>query len=147
MEPRITALIIYNRDDRLQTLRDVLPALPAKVMRARNCREAAAYLCAPDPPELVLTDSVLPDCNWQDVLDLSAKAMEKVSVIVVSTVANAKLYSDVVNAGALDFITDSFTVVELVQVLKSARDLALRRRQQELGLRSSREIDRRRAEA
>lgn len=139
MDPHVTALLIHNRDDRFSTVKQVLAALQTRVIRARNCREAASFLCAVSPPELVLTDCVLPDGNWLDVLDLSAKAVEKVGVFVVSSVANKTLYSEVINAGAFDFITDSHTVSELVQVLKSARDTAWARRRGEPGPRAARE--------
>ena len=60
-----------------------------------------------------------------DIVDLAARSREKVNVIVVSPFADVRLYIEVMDHGAYDFITDSFTVPELVHVLRSAISSAL----------------------
>lgn len=63
-----------------------------------------------------------------DVLDVAAKAVEPVNVIIVSPMADTKLYLDTMDHGAFDFMTDSFTVPQIVHVLKCAIDNVARRR-------------------
>ena len=129
MKPKASALLIHYRDDRIWTLKPVLEALSATTIRARTCKEAETSLCQMPCPHLALTDTVLPDGNWMDVLDMSAKSAQHVNVIVVSPVADVKLYLDAMDHGAFDFMTDAFTVPEIVHVLKCALKNAARRRE------------------
>lgn len=129
MKPRVSALLVHGRDDRLGMLKFVLEGLSVETRRVQTCREAEARLCETPRPHLVLTDTILPDGNWLDVLDSAAKAKERVNVIVVSRVADIGLYLDVMGHGAFDFITDSFTVPELVHVFRCAMDNAVKSRE------------------
>jgi DNA-binding NtrC family response regulator len=128
MKPKITALLIHHRNDRFYTLQLVLEALSIKVVRARSAKEAEEQLCEMPCPHLVLSDTVLPDGNWMDVLDVAAKAIEPVNVIIVSPLADTTLYLDTMDHGAFDFMTDSFTVPQIVHILKCAIDNVSRRR-------------------
>lgn len=113
-------LLIYEREDRFTTLRSTLEGLSVQTRCAKTCREADPLLLEAPAPLLVVTDSVLADGNWLDVLDLAARSREKISVIVVSPHADVRLYIEVMDHGAFDFITDSFTIPELVHVFRSA---------------------------
>lgn len=129
MRRKISVLLIHHRNDRFGTLNQILEALSFKVIRARSAMEAEVQLCEMPCPHLVLTDAVLPDGNWMDVLDVAAKAAEPVNVIVVSPVSDINLYLDTMDQGAFDFMTDSFTVPEIIHILKCALDNVVRRRQ------------------
>jgi len=59
-----------------------------------------------------------------DILDLTAKSKEKINVIVVCPRADIRLYVDVMNHGAFDFITENFTVSEVVYIVRNAMDNA-----------------------
>jgi DNA-binding NtrC family response regulator len=126
----LSALLVHDCEERFLILNSVMEGLSLQVHRARRCREAGRELAEVPPPHLVLTDTVLPDGNWMDVLDLAAKAHETVSVIVVSPVADVGLYLDVMEQGAFDFITDSVSVLEAVHVIRCAAEHALEFRQQ-----------------
>lgn len=129
MRPMFSALLLHRRNDRFATLNLILEALSVKVVRAQSVQEAETQLCEMPCPHLVLTDAVLPDGNWMDILDVAAKAVEPVNVIVISPTADIKLYLDTMDHGAFDFMTDSFTVPEVVHVLKCALDNVSRQRQ------------------
>ena len=129
MRRKFSVLVVHHRNDRFGTLNQILEALSLKVIRARSAKEAEAQLCEMPCPHLVLTDSVLPDGNWMDVLDVAAKAAEPVNVIVISPATDIQLYLDTMDHGAFDFMTDSFTVPEIVHILKCALDNVVRRRQ------------------
>jgi DNA-binding NtrC family response regulator len=128
MKPQINALLVHHRNDRFYTLQLVLEALSIRVIRARSAREAEKQLCETPCPHLVLTDTVLPDGNWMDVLDVAAKAVEPVNVIIVSSMADTGLYLDTMDHGAYDFMTDSFTIPQIVHILKCAIDNVCGRR-------------------
>ena len=128
MKPKITALLVHHRNDRFYTLQLVLEALSIRVVRARSANEAEQQLCEMPCPHLVLSDTVLPDGNWMDVLDVAAKAVEPVSVIIVSPMADTRLNLDTMDHGAFDFMTDSFTIPQIVHILKCAIDNVGKRR-------------------
>ncbi len=123
------ALLVHDCDERFLTLRSVLDGLAVDVRRVRRCHEAEKELGQTPPPHLLLTDTVLPDGDWMDVLDLAAQAHQSVSVVVVSPAADVPLYLDVMEQGAFDFITDSVSVLEAVHVIRSAAEHALEFRQ------------------
>ena len=129
MKPKFSVLLVHHRNERFGTLNFILEVLSIKTIRVRTVEEAEAPLCEMPCPHLVLTDAVLPDGNWMDVLDVAAKAAEPVNVIVVSPAADNKLYMDAIEHGAFDFMTDVFTVPEIVHILKCALDNVARRRQ------------------
>ena len=131
MKSGVSALLVHDRDERLEMLKSVLEGLPVETRRVRTCQEAEACLGEARPPHLALTDTVLPDGNWLDVLESAAKAKERVNVVVASRVADINLYLDVMTHGAFDFVTDSFTVPELVHVLRCAVDNAVEARRAE----------------
>jgi DNA-binding NtrC family response regulator len=128
MKPKVTALLVHHRNDRFFTLQLVLEALSIKVIRARSAKEAEKQLCEMPCPHLVLSDTVLSDGNWMDILDVAAKAMEPVNVIIVAPRADTELYLDTLDHGAFDFMTDSFTVPQIAHILKCAIDNVGRRR-------------------
>ena len=128
MKPNVRGLLVSDRDDRLVTIETVLDLLSVETTRVRNCVEAEACLCDTPAPHLVVADTVLSDGNWLDLMDNAAKVKEKVTLIVVSPFADVNLYIEVMNHGAFDFITESFTVPEVTHVLRSAIDSALRAR-------------------
>jgi DNA-binding NtrC family response regulator len=128
MKPKTIGLLIHDSDDRFLTLQFVLDGLGVETRRARTLKQAASLLCETPPPHVVLTDTVLSDGNWMDVLDLAAKAKEKVNVIVVSPVEEISLHLDTMQQGAFDFVTHSFTVPGIVHVLRSAIENAHRAR-------------------
>ncbi len=134
MKSKHQGLLVYERDDRFAILKSVLDGLSVGTRWAKSCREAGTLLSEIPAPLLAVTDSVLGDRNWLDVLDLAARAREKVSVIVVSPFADVRLYLEVMDHGAFDFITDSFTVPEIVHVVSSAISSALFARERSLKL-------------
>lgn len=133
MRAGISALLVHDREDRLETVKLVLETIGVTALRARTWKEVEARLCETPSPHVVLTDTVLSDGNWLDVLDSAAKAPERVNVIVASRNADVSLYLDVMTQGAFDFVTDSFTVRELVRVLRCAIDNAVQCRAPQKG--------------
>ncbi len=134
MKPKHQALLVYERDDRFSMLKSVLHGLSVGTRWAKSCRAAGVILAEAPAPLVAITDCVLGDGNWLDVLDLAARAREKVNVIVVSPLADVRLYIEVMDHGAFDFMTDSFTVPEIVHVVNSAIGSALFARERTLKL-------------
>jgi DNA-binding NtrC family response regulator len=128
MKSKFSALLVHAKNDGFETLRVVLEELSVASARARNRQEVETRLSQDPSPHLVVTEPVFPDGHWGDVTNLAAQAAEKVNVIVVSPVADMALYMDVMTHGGFDFITDSFTIPELVHILRIALDDAAKSR-------------------
>ncbi len=128
MKPSVQALLVADRNYGLLTIECVLDALDVKTTRVRDCAQAESRLCNTPPPHVVITEPVLSDGNWMDLLDIAAKAKEKVNLVVVSPFVDVNLYVDVINCGGFDFILESFTFPEIAHVLRSAVDSAVRAR-------------------
>ncbi len=129
MKRKRFALLVYDQDGRLGPLDLLLEGRSFRLSRARSCKEARDRLTSPSPPHLVFTDTTLPDGTWADVLDLAARAPEAVAVIVVSPQADVQLYIDVMERGACDFITSSFTVPEVAHIMRCAVESVISRRE------------------
>ena len=108
MGEQVRALLLHDRRDPLRTLRRALDSQGVKTLPACNCAEALRLLQISDPPQLVFTDTQLPDGNWADAIRIARKATEPVNVIVVSPVVDVPLYVEAVQAGAFDFISPPF---------------------------------------
>jgi DNA-binding NtrC family response regulator len=121
---KVRGVIVSQREGNCGPLRPMLETLGIEPLDACNCAEAEQLLSDTTSVHLVLTDAVLADGNWLDVLDLAAKAKEKINVVVVSPRADIRLYVEVMNHGAFDFITENSTVSEVVYVIRNAMDNA-----------------------
>jgi DNA-binding NtrC family response regulator len=119
MKPEVSALTVCGRKDHLLDVRIVLKALSISTMQARNCREAAVLLRGGTAPQVVFTDTVLSDGNWMDVMGLVPKAGQKVPVVVVSSHPDMSLYSQAMEKGAYDFLTETSRIPDIVGVLQS----------------------------
>jgi DNA-binding NtrC family response regulator len=127
VEPRVEALLIRSPEEATDAVRQILRQ-QFIVLEAESCAEASGVLANLDPPPMVLTSPNLPDGTWRDVLSLARKASEPVSVVVVSPVANIRLYIETVEAGAYDFITSSSSAPDISYVLRNAAESAISRR-------------------
>lgn len=120
MNSRIHCLIISSQEPSFLTLESVLAVLPVTTQRARSCSEAGRLLSGSSPAHLVITDALLTDGNWLSVLAFAENAKEKVNVVVVSPHADFELYVDAMNRGAFDYVTEAFSIPELIHVVRAA---------------------------
>jgi len=126
---RISAILVYDQSDPLGALKLALERQAVKTKRARNCREALRLLQGSSPPQVVFTDTQLPDGTWADVIHLAQGACAPVNVIVVSRLVDVKFYIRAIEGGAFDFIAPPFQPAELAHVVRCAAGNALQRRQ------------------
>ncbi len=132
MKERVKALLVQNRHDPLDALRQVLEEQSIDITLARNCAEAALALWSDPPPHIAFTDVQLTDGNWADVLTLSTKASAKVNVVVVAPHVDVGFYLETIERGAFDFIVPPHAESELLHVIRSAAENALTKRQKRL---------------
>jgi len=68
----------------------------------------------------VLTESRLPDGNWEDVVALAERAKRRVAVVVTDRLADARLWADVLDFGAYDLLPKPFYSQEEERILANA---------------------------
>lgn len=130
MADDIRALLLHSYDVPGTALKRALEDQFIATEMAQSFTEATERISSLNPPHLVFTETDLPDGTWSDVVDLAARASRPVSVIVVSPVADIPLYIDVMERKAFDFITHSFTTMEINHVLRCAVDDIIRLRKE-----------------
>jgi len=122
-------LLLHHQSGPLRALRQALHTLAVRTREAQTCEEASRLLAESDPPELLFTDTQLPDGNWADVVCLAEKGSAPVNVIVVSRLVDVRLYIEALQAGAFDFIAPPFEPSELAHVVRcAAGNIASRRK-------------------
>jgi DNA-binding NtrC family response regulator len=128
MNEALTVLLVHSAEEPPGAVGKVLERLSVRTIRAQSYEEALKILQSHVAPHLVFTDTVLPDGNWERVLDLAGKAWEFVNVIVVSAAADISLYVEVVERGVWDFMAPPFAEAEVAHVLRCGVENVEKRR-------------------
>jgi DNA-binding NtrC family response regulator len=113
-------LLVYDQQESFQALEPILLDWGMPTRRVRSCAAARAALCGANAPPLVLTDTVLPDGIWADVLQVARDAWPSSSIIVVSRIVDIPLYLDVLDSGAYDFVAPPFVPADLAHIVRGA---------------------------
>ena len=114
------ALLVHDRDEPVQTLERILTEMGIETWHVRSCGEARAAFQGESIPNLVLTDTSLPDGSWLDVLKAAASAPVRPPVLVVSRLVDMRLYLDVLESGAHDFVVPTLTRAEVAHIIGGA---------------------------
>ncbi len=129
MQGEISVLLVHDQGEPLDGLKLALESQSFKTCRVWSCQGASQELRRSDPPQLVFTDTTLPDGTWRDVVALAAKAAAPVNVIVVARLVDVPLYIEVIESGAFDFVAPPFVPLDLAHVIRCAVQNVLSRRQ------------------
>jgi hypothetical protein len=115
------ALLLYAQDDRLAGLRPLLEALGLQTSRAKTLKELSNLLESPiTRPSLLLTEPILPDGTWLDVLEILKKESAAAALVVVSTEVDRKLPIEVLEQGAFDCLVYPVAVPDLAHIVRCA---------------------------
>ena len=128
MDDRNFALLLHERPAPLESLNAALKDLSVETFSV-NTLEEARRLLSQTQPQLVFTDTKLPDGTWADVVDMAESAASPVNVIVVGSNKDIKFYISALERGAYDFVLPPFERQALDYVVHSAADNARLRRQ------------------
>jgi DNA-binding NtrC family response regulator len=107
MAQRFFALVIHDRPAPFESLKTALKGLNVEISSV-NSLEAAKRLIPQNEPDLIFTDTNLPDGSWPDVIKLADKCLTPTNVIVVSPYKDVKLYLSALDRGAYDFLLPPF---------------------------------------
>jgi DNA-binding NtrC family response regulator len=120
MSENSLALLVYGDEETFGALRKALQSLGIPTLRVNTYEDARRELREASLPKLVFTSTELPDGNWEDIVRLAAGACEPVQVIVVRRFIDLKLYLQVLQSGAFDFIVPPFLTPGLAHVVRCA---------------------------
>jgi DNA-binding NarL/FixJ family response regulator len=101
-------------------LRQVLKGLDAavEVLEAGTCARAFELALLHTDLDLVLLDYHLPDMNGLEALDVFARQVPELPIVVLSGSVNPKIMRQVMNKGAAAFLTKSGMSDELLSVTR-----------------------------
>ena len=128
MKEAASALFVHHESEPFGALEKALEGQFVKVCHASNCREASRLLQDSNAPHLVFTDTTLPDGTWAEVLGLAASAAAPVNVIVTARLPDLRLYVEVIQNGAFDFLAPPFVPSDLAHVVRCALENVVSRR-------------------
>jgi DNA-binding NtrC family response regulator len=114
------ALLVYDEEEPLRAVEQTLLEQRMSTLRVRNCSEAMAVLRRSDPPAIVLTETSLPDGGWADVLEATCACPSYVPLIVVSRLVDVRLYLDVLESGAYEFVVTPLASADLAYIVRGA---------------------------
>ncbi len=119
MQNVVTALLVMP-PERRSSLIDHLTALDANVVTAGSCGEAAERLRDEPGVRVVLTDLVLPDGSWCDVLNRVGDLRAAAEVVVCARVADERLWTQVLEAGGFDVLVEPYQDREVSRIFVAA---------------------------
>jgi len=70
--------------------------------------------------DVLLTEAVLPDATWLDILRLARELPGDLEVIVTDPQADARFWAEALNMGAYDVLSQPFYAPEVRRILSNA---------------------------
>ncbi|MFY9726590.1 MAG: response regulator [Bryobacteraceae bacterium] len=116
---RSRILFISGRHDDARQLSRMLGSLPVAMEHVETYQQARTTLRQSDY-DVLLTEAVLPDASWLDVLHLAREIPGDVEVIVTDPHADARFWAEALNLGAYDVLTQPFYAPEVRRILYNA---------------------------
>ncbi|HEY7683943.1 MAG TPA: sigma-54 dependent transcriptional regulator [Gemmatimonadales bacterium] len=121
--PRL--LLVDDDEEACRMLGEVLERESYQVFRALSVREALAFYDREGPFDAVLTDLRMPEASGLDLLAAVRERDSEALVLVLTAFGDAGAAAEAIRAGAYDFISKPYDLVELRGTL--ARALERRR--------------------
>jgi DNA-binding NtrC family response regulator len=116
---RSRILFVSGHLDDARRLSRMLHSLPISVDHVENLQQARAKL-QQDDYGVILTEAALPDGKWLDALHLARQCQPEPEVIVTDPQADARFWSEALNLGAYDLLTQPFYEPEVRRILYNA---------------------------
>ena len=116
---RSRVLYISGRPEDARCLSQMLHPLPLVVDHVESLQQARQQLRSEDY-DVVLTEAVLPDGKWLDVLHLVRESPGEPEVIVTDQQADTRFWAEALNLGAYDLLAQPFHQPEVQRILFNA---------------------------
>lgn len=122
MRGKVFALIVHERADPCETLKVVLRQSGVDTFSVASCAEAR-HLLEQTQPQLLFTDTKLPDGTWIDVLNLAEDAAAPICAILVGPSNGPELTKAALSYGAFDCLSPPFETQAISNLLQRAMDI------------------------
>lgn len=119
MSSNVFALMVHERPEPCESLKQVLRGLGIDTFSVCNCGEAA-HLLEQTHPHLLFTDTKLPDGTWIDVLNLAERAPAPVCSIIVASSSDPELRQTALGYGAFDCLDSPFDTETVSGIMRRA---------------------------
>ena len=116
---RSRILFVSGHPDDARRLSRMLHSLPITVDHVETLQQAHAKL-QQDDYGVILTEAALPDGKWPDAIHLARQCQQELEVIVTDPQADARFWSEALNLGAYDRLTQPFYEPEVRRILYNA---------------------------
>lgn len=117
MRPRVLFVSPHPEDAR--NLARMLGSMPLSFEHVKDIKQARAKLLEKGFG-VILTEAKLPDGIWLDVLGLARQTSPDTEVIVTDSLADARVWSEVLNLGGYDMLAQPFYAPEVQRILSNA---------------------------
>ena len=115
----VTVLSVTAALNDQESLRDLFRHTKWVLREAGGCQQALTLLRSEAVP-VVLCESSLPDGDWREMIQATAGLLDPPLVIVVSRLADDRLWSEVLNLGGYDVLERPFDSSEMYRVVSLA---------------------------
>ena len=116
---RSRILFVSGHSQDALRISQMLHALPVLVDHADSLRQARTLLHQQEY-DVIFSAANLPDGNWLDALHLARELPREVQVVVTDPQADARFWSEALNLGAYDLVSQPFYEPEVRRILYSA---------------------------
>jgi len=116
--PRSILLCIGSNPEEYKALRRMIDPSAWQVISANTCRNGIRRIAK--GVQVVLCECNLPDGSWKDILNRIVDMEMPPQLVVISRLADAYLWSEVLNLGGFDVLAKPLVATEVRQVLEAA---------------------------
>jgi len=116
---RSRILFVSGHAENAQLLSGMLNPLPVMLDHVPSVRHARSQLQQEDY-DVVLTEAALPDGMWLDVMHLVRESPREMPVVVTDPQADDRLWTEALNLGAYDLLTQPFYEPEVRRIMHNA---------------------------
>jgi DNA-binding NtrC family response regulator len=118
MSERLSVLLVMPRERRLFAL-EQLESCRAQVVLAGSLSEAR-HILGGRRVDVIVTDTRLPDGNWQDLIEFVNSSHIMAQIVVSTRLLEQCLCAEVFKRGAYDLLVEPYSIDELRRVLEAA---------------------------
>ena len=116
---RTGVLFVSPHHEDATVLSRMLGSLPVPLEHVADLQHARVSIQV-EPYQVILTEAILSDGTWRDVVDLARRVSPAPAVIVTDASADARFWAEVLNLGAYDLIAQPFATAEVRRILSFA---------------------------
>lgn len=113
-------VMLVMAPERSLALLEALESCGIDVLAVYDCREARRILETQPSVQVILTDTALPDGDWQQVLTVVAQGSTNIEVVVCSRLGDCMLWMDVLEQGGYDVLVEPYDREEIKRILGGA---------------------------